>query len=222
MKWIKQMNNKLKIGMLLLIVALVVVPGATAVSSYVTPLNTLYGPGLSCGTCHSDPAGGGPRNAYGTAFSTAMRGGLTVTQALTSIGAPPGVITPTPTATPIPTPTPIPVLTTIKVSPSTASLTVNGTQTFTAKAYDQMGNIFSVIFAWMNSNPTVGTFDTTTGKFTALSAGTTTITATNGTITGSAIVTVGALPAGHNRTHEREDHSDSREHRGTTGRHEKD
>lgn len=219
------MKNQLKIGMLLLIAALVVVPGATAVSSYVTPLNTLYGPGLSCGTCHVNPAGGGSRNAYGTAFSTAMSGGLTVTQALTSIGAPPGV--PTPTGTPIPTPTPIPVLTTIKVSPSTASLTVNGTQTFTAKAYDQMGNIFSAIFAWVNSNQTVGTFNPTTGMFTALSAGTTTVTATSGTIKGSAIVTVGAQTVGHNGTHEQEGHSYTHhtythEHRGKIGRNEKD
>ncbi|MCZ7402508.1 MAG: Ig-like domain-containing protein [Candidatus Methanoperedens sp.] len=297
MKKIKQMNTKLKIGMLLLIVALVIVPGASAVSSYVTPLNTLYGPGLSCGTCHVNPAGGGSRNAYGSAFSTAMKGGLTVTQALTSIGSPSGVTTPTSTSTPVlKTITVSPVrasklvgatqtftaagsdqnggsilispatvwsstnttvgtidssgmftalepgittiiatngtdgtvigmasatviapgdlgVTTIKVSPSTRSLAVNGTQIFTATAFDQLGNVIAAIFSWVSNNPAVGTIDST-GKFTALSAGTTTISAANGTTIGSAIVSVGTAPVGHNGTHEQEENEqqDEQEH----------
>ncbi len=93
------------------------------------------------------------------------------------------------------------VLTKIKVSPPKKSLKVNGTQTFTATAFDQLGNIISAIFTWVSSNPTVGTIDAT-GKFTALSAGTTTITAKNGTFNGSAIVTV---KAPRNKTHELEE-----------------
>ncbi len=99
-------------------------------------------------------------------------------------------------------------LTTIKVSPPKKSLKVNGTQTFTATAFDQLGNIISAIFTWVSSNPTVGTVDST-GKFTALSAGTTTITASNGTINGSAIVSVRAP---HNNTHELEEEDEDEQH----------
>ncbi|MCZ7380983.1 MAG: Ig-like domain-containing protein [Candidatus Methanoperedens sp.] len=105
-------------------------------------------------------------------------------------------------------------LPTIEVSPSTASLAVNDTQTFTV--LDKLGNIISTIFSWVSSNPAVGTIDTT-GKFTALSAGTTTITATNDTTSGSAIVSVGTVPAG---THEQEEQEvneqlDEQEHNST-------
>ncbi|MCZ7383232.1 MAG: Ig-like domain-containing protein [Candidatus Methanoperedens sp.] len=99
-------------------------------------------------------------------------------------------------------------LTTIKVSPPKKSLKVNGTQTFTATAFDQLGNIISAIFTWVSSNPTVGTIDAS-GKFTALSAGTTTITASNGTINGSAIVSVRAP---HNNTHELEEEDEDEQH----------
>ncbi|MCZ7405299.1 MAG: Ig-like domain-containing protein, partial [Candidatus Methanoperedens sp.] len=100
------------------------------------------------------------------------------------------------------------VLTTIKVSPPKKSLKVNGTQTFTAKVFDQMGHIISAIFTWTSSNTTVGTIDAT-GKFTALSAGTTTITAANGTINGSAIVSVRAP---HNNTHELVEEDEDEQH----------
>jgi uncharacterized protein YjdB len=93
------------------------------------------------------------------------------------------------------------VLKTIKISPPKKSLKVNQTKTFTAKAFDEMGRRIKAIFTWASSNPSVGTIDAT-GKFTALSAGTTTITATNGTFNGSAIVTV---KAPRNKTHELEE-----------------
>src|SRR3990172_7276044 len=89
-------------------------------------------------------------------------------------------------------PAPAPVLTTITVTPSTATLAINGTQTFTAAAKDQYSNPFTTTFTWSSSNTTVGTVNST-GKFTALSNGTTIINATNGSVSGSASVTVAAI-----------------------------
>ncbi len=93
-------------------------------------------------------------------------------------------------------PAPTPVLTTITVSPSTASNVVGETQIFTAAGFDQNGVSISISPAavWSSSNTTVGTIDSA-GVFTALEAGTATITATNGTggtVSGTASVTVSA------------------------------
>ncbi|NQE46062.1 hypothetical protein C5S31_08590 [ANME-1 cluster archaeon GoMg2] len=83
-----------------------------------------------------------------------------------------------------------PVLTTIEVSPSTATLNVSATEQFTATAKDQDGNVMSgVIINWTSSNETVGTI-TDAGLFTALVVGTTTVTAANETVNGTAAVTV--------------------------------
>ena len=82
------------------------------------------------------------------------------------------------------------VLTSIEVAPATATLNVSKTQQFTATAYDQYGNEMpDIIFTWTGSNTTVGAINDT-GYFAALAAGTTTINATNGSIVGSAYVTV--------------------------------
>ncbi|KAF5435824.1 Ig-like domain containing protein [Candidatus Methanophagaceae archaeon] len=82
-----------------------------------------------------------------------------------------------------------PVLTTIDVTPSTATLTVNATEQFNATAKDQDGNVMSdVVITWTSSNETVGTIDA--GLFTADVVGTTTVTAANGTVNGTANVTV--------------------------------
>ncbi len=175
------MNKKITLGLLLLtVVAIVGMPGALAYGTYVQPLQTLYGSGLSCSTCHVDPNGGGARNAYGQLFESQPNHQSDPTAALTAIGAPPGA-------------TPTPVLTTIKVSPATATLDVNGTQAFTAAAYDQLGKLMDVIFSWNSSNTTVGTIDST-GLFTAKALGTTTITAASGDVNGTASVSVAAAP----------------------------
>lgn len=114
----KKMNNKLKIGLLVLTVAvLLVAPHATALPGYVTPLATLYGAGLSCGECHVSPGGGGSLTAYGTSFAGQSKHMSDPTSALTAIGAPPGAASaPTYTPTPAPTstvttPAPTPVIT---------------------------------------------------------------------------------------------------------------
>jgi hypothetical protein len=92
-------------------------------------------------------------------------------------------------------------LKTITVSPSTKTLYVSGTQQFTATAKDQDGNPMAGInITWTSSNPAVGTVSpasaTTdsdgraTTTFTAKAAGSTMIAATNGTVSGTANVTV--------------------------------
>ncbi len=88
-----------------------------------------------------------------------------------------------------------PVLTVIEVSPAMTNLAVGGTQQFTATAKDQDGiEMIDVTFDWSSSNETVGTVNQT-GYFTALAAGTTTVTAAAEGVNGSAMVTTGATPA---------------------------
>ncbi len=174
------MNKKVTFGILLLTAtALIGVPGALAYSSYVGPLQTLYGSSLSCGTCHVNPGGGGTLTAYGTSFSKQANHATDPTAALTAIGAPPSV-------------TPPPVLTKITVSPATASVVVGGTQAFTAATLDQNGKPITATVTWTSSNTAVGTIDST-GKFTAKAAGTTTITAASGSVKGTATATVTAV-----------------------------
>jgi hypothetical protein len=87
---------------------------------------------------------------------------------------------------------PASVLTKINVTPATANLKVGDKKSFIANAFDQLGALLNnVIVSWTSSNPTVGTIDSN-GNFTALSNGTTTITASNSSITGSASVIVSA------------------------------
>ena len=82
-----------------------------------------------------------------------------------------------------------PVLTTIDVTPSTTTLNIDDTQEFNATAKDQDGNVMpDVVITWTSSNETVGTIDA--GLFTADVVGTTTVTAANETVNGTANVTV--------------------------------
>ena len=83
-----------------------------------------------------------------------------------------------------------PILTTVEVTPTTATLEVDKTVTFTATMLDQSGNIMTGIpVAWTSSNETVGTI-TGSGIFSAFVAGTATVTATAGEVSGTAAVTV--------------------------------
>lgn len=89
-----------------------------------------------------------------------------------------------------------PELTTISVSPVTAEVDVGESLQFAATALDQRDrSMDGVTFQWTSSDETVGTVNET-GSFTALAAGTTTITAANGTVKGTAEVTVTAAPSG--------------------------
>ncbi|MFY1643554.1 NosD domain-containing protein, partial [Methanoculleus bourgensis] len=81
-------------------------------------------------------------------------------------------------------------LSTITVSPATADLTIGGTQQFTATGKDALGTPMSGLsFVWSSSNETVGTIDGN-GLFAALAAGSATVTASAGSVTGTAAVTV--------------------------------
>lgn len=125
--------------------------------------------------------------AAGDAAITAGNGTVTRT-AVVTVTSP--ASTPASTPSPTSTPTPTLVLTTITISPARATLNVGETQQFTAAAHDQdHRKILGVDFAWTSGNETVGTIDDA-GFFTALCAGNTTIMAENGTVTGTAGVTI--------------------------------
>jgi len=82
----------------------------------------------------------------------------------------------------------------ITVSPLAASLYVGETKQFNATAKDQYGNeIAGIVFNWTSSNITVGTINEN-GLFTAKAAGTSTVKATNGTVNGTAGVSVEVAP----------------------------
>ena len=98
-----------------------------------------------------------------------------------------------------------PVLKTIKITPPKAKIMIGKTRLFMAKTLDQFNHKISAIVTWASSNTTVGTIDNN-GKFTALSAGTTTLTATNGTINASATITVKA----NSSRHVDDDHKESK------------
>ncbi len=89
-----------------------------------------------------------------------------------------------------PTITDIP-LTNITISPNPAIVLSGQTQQFTATGRDANGNIVSITPTWNSSNITVGTINQT-GLFTASTPGATTITAKNGTVSGTASATVTA------------------------------
>ena len=83
-----------------------------------------------------------------------------------------------------------PVLTTMTVSPATALLFVGNIGTFTEAPKDQFGNVFPAAAMWSSSNTSVGTINASTGVLTAIAVGRSTITATSGTVGGTATVTV--------------------------------
>ncbi|HEY6585956.1 MAG TPA: PGF-CTERM sorting domain-containing protein [Candidatus Methanoperedens sp.] len=82
--------NKKTVATLLLstLIILVGVPESFARPQYLTSLNEVYGGG-SCGTCHIDPNGGGPRNAYGISFQNQPNHRADPGAAFTAIGQPP-------------------------------------------------------------------------------------------------------------------------------------
>ncbi len=157
--------------------ALVVLPGASATSTYYGALQSIYGGPTTCqADCHSYP--GFVFTPYGNAFAAIPTHSTDPASALIAIGPP---------------------LATINVTPATASLTVPGTQPFTAATLDPFGNQINAAITWMSSDTAVGTINSA-GLFTAVGAGTATITATgggtgSGTITGTATAIVSAPAA---------------------------
>jgi hypothetical protein len=112
------MNRKTAIILLLLTsVILAGAPEAFARPQYFNALTAVYGSDYSCGTCHVNPNGGGPRNSYGTLFESQPGHRADPGAALTAIGSPSSstatpLITPTATTTPAPTDTPVDTATT--------------------------------------------------------------------------------------------------------------
>ncbi len=120
-------------------------------------------------------------------FSANSSGLATVTAASGSVSGTASVTVPLPT----------PVLTRIEVAPTSTSVAIGETQQFTASAYDQYDTVMDgITFTWSSSNESVGII-TSNGLFTAVASGSTTITAMNGTLSGSAAVMVpAATPSG--------------------------
>ncbi|MBT8508659.1 hypothetical protein AZH53_09605 [Methanomicrobiaceae archaeon CYW5] len=117
-------------------------------------------------------------------FSAASAGEATITASSGSISGT-AVVT---------VPLPPPELATIEVAPSTATVEIGSTQQFSATAYDQYGDVMACItIAWSSSDETVGTI-TEGGLFSAASAGEATVTATSGSVSGTAVVTVPLPP----------------------------
>src|SRR5450756_1720257 len=97
------------------------------------------------------------------------------------------------------------VLTKIVVSPSTASLTVGGNQPFNATALDQNNAPMAGInISWAVNNSAIGSITplfaitgsdgNASATFNAVASGKAMVNASNGTVTGSAIVTVTTPP----------------------------
>ncbi len=82
---------------------------------------------------------------------------------------------------------------TIELAPLEMTLEPGGTQQYTATILDQHGNPIAADLIWSSSEESVATVDQS-GLVTAVSAGTTIITATAGSVSGSATLTVEAPP----------------------------
>ena len=86
--------------------------------------------------------------------------------------------------------------------------------------------MISSVVTWASSNPSVGTIDAN-GEFTAVAVGTTIVTATNGTINGSALVIVmepstTLMNDGHKEYKEDKEDNDHREDKGDIEEHDED
>ncbi|HKR09487.1 MAG TPA: Ig-like domain-containing protein [Gemmatimonadaceae bacterium] len=93
-----------------------------------------------------------------------------------------------------PPPPPPPTVASISVSPSTSSIQTGATVQLSAVARDASGNTISgQTFSWASSNNSVATVSSS-GRVTAVAAGTANVSATIGSVSGSASITVTAPP----------------------------
>ena len=86
-----------------------------------------------------------------------------------------------------------PVVTSIQLTPVESTLQPGGTQQYVASIRDQHGNPMTAALLWSSSNEGVARVDQS-GLATAISAGSATITASVGSVSGSATMTVEAPP----------------------------
>jgi uncharacterized protein YjdB len=87
-----------------------------------------------------------------------------------------------------------PVATTLTVSPSTTNVIINTTATLAATVRDQFGNVMSGLpITWSSSNAAVASVSTA-GVVSGVALGSATITASSGTLNGTASVTVVPVP----------------------------
>jgi hypothetical protein len=131
--------------------------------------------------------GGGSINASSGVFTAGPTQGTYTNTVVATSGALSG------SATVIVTPT---GLATITVTPNPATVQVGTNQQFTAVGRDASGNIIAITPVWSATNPP-GTINAATGLFTAaLTTGTfpNSVTATSGSISGSATVIVTSTP----------------------------
>ncbi|MEW5918388.1 MAG: Ig-like domain-containing protein, partial [Gemmatimonadota bacterium] len=81
----------------------------------------------------------------------------------------------------------------VDVTPTTVTLNPAQTSQLTATAFDAANNVLQRSVTWSSGNQSVATVSTT-GLVTAVAAGSATITATAGGVSGSAVVTVANVP----------------------------
>ena len=99
---------------------------------------------------------------------------------------------PPPPPAPAPAPPPAPTAASLAVTPPAATITVGGTQQYTATVRDGQGNVMSgQNVSWATANGSVASVSGT-GAVRGLAAGSTTVTATSGNARGTANVTVNA------------------------------
>jgi hypothetical protein len=111
------MSRKIVLELFFIVsVAMFWIPGALAYPQYLEAYNSTFSTNASCGICHVNAAGGGPRNSYGMQFENQTNHVTDPVAALTSIGRT-SLITPGATTT--------------ATSRVTATLTVTSTATTT-------------------------------------------------------------------------------------------
>jgi len=113
-----------------------------------------------------------------------VAGNATITVSANGRSAPPVHLTVTPAP---------PVLTTIGISPTNATIEVGSTQAFTVTGFDQFGAPISLPTVVWQCGSNVATISNT-GVATAVTAGSTQITATAGGVTGHVFLTVTVPP----------------------------
>lgn len=162
--------------------------------------------GYGGGGGSSYPGGGGGGGYSGGGGSGDGGGGgggggsIIDSSAITNLAEVSGVASPddSPNGEIIITAVPALTLTNIVVSPANPIIGVNGNETFTATGYFSDGSMSTLLPAdliWSSSNPGVATINTN-GVATGLTGGTTTITATVGSVSNNATLTVQLLLSG--------------------------